>query len=737
MATSAPQTFLVGCQPNQVEVTIAEDDGNLFVRLVAATPEITDIDALFFDVTDPTILDGLTVFPTGPEADITSFDTGDDSFSSLSNGATLQTDHDVRIQFGEQVNPSDSDLDTTALTLFIEAGDRPLTADDLDLSELTVVINADYGQGLALTIPENTDDEGEDGGDGPTTVLTEVVAVEEDFETANSAGAVESIADADGWDLRDGALFTNSHNEGTLTLEPVETEGPAALFLDASVGDLHRFEASGHYADSLRIEVQVDGGDWVLLDEFVVNGDKSALVGSETGQTITESNSSLAYDGGVLADAGESVQFRIVSDFTARDETLRIENLAITATDEVEITDGGDGPVEIVTTEVFSEDFDGMDTPGMSDLIADDGRWDVRHDQLFTNSHNEGTLTFEAVETEGATSLSFDASTDNASRFENAGRFEDSFRVEVRLDGGDWVLLDEFQVNNDGSALVGSETGQTITSDASTITYEGGILEDAEGTVEYRFINDATGGNEIIRIDNVEISTTNVEIIDGGEEEDGPYSESFIDASAGDVASDQFDGVTISGQRAGEDDSSENDAMIFNTNAPTGGDHDLAYTDQDNVLIISEDNDSSDPDDNAHGGTLSFEFDAPSTVNSLTLLDIEEPGGTIELFDADGALLSSIGIPAAGDNSAQTIDIGIENVAAMDVTLVGSGAVDDLAFDAPPPVIDEEDDAGCDGQYQLIYEDIMADDARDDTNDDGSDDDPSDDQPADDLADLW
>ena len=109
--------------------------------------------------------------------------------------------------------------------------------------------------------------------------------------------------------------------------------------------------------------------------------------------------------------------------------------------------------------------------------------------------------------------------------------------------------------------------------------------------------------------------------------------------------------------------------MIFDTNNPTGGDHDLEYDDRGNALIISEDNDSSDADDNAQGGTMTFNFDAPSEVVSINMLDIEENGGTIDLFDADGGLINTVDIPAAGDNSQQELIINADNVSTMNVNL--------------------------------------------------------------------
>ena len=150
--------------------------------------------------------------------------------------------------------------------------------------------------------------------------------------------------------------------------------------------------------------------------------------------------------------------------------------------------------------------------------------------------------------------------------------------------------------------------------------------------------------------------------------------------SAGTVISNQFEGVTISAQRRGEggaDSTSENDAMIFDGANPTGRDFDLTAT-GDNVLIVSEDNDSSDPDDNARGGTIFFTFDVPSLIESLVVVDAEE-GGTISLFDAEGVLIRVINIPTAADGGLRTIEIDVANVARMDVS-IGSGGLDDLVF---------------------------------------------------------
>ena len=58
----------------------------------------------------------------------------------------------------------------------------------------------------------------------------------------------------------------------------------------------------------------------------------------------------------------------------------------------------------------------------------------------------------------------------------------------------------------------------------------------------------------------------------------------------------------------------------------SGGDSDLYFPDEGNILIISEDNDSSDPDDSARGGKIKVDFGTAANITSvMTLaLDVDE-----------------------------------------------------------------------------------------------------------------
>ena len=173
-----------------------------------------------------------------------------------------------------------------------------------------------------------------------------------------------------------------------------------------------------------------------------------------------------------------------------------------------------------------------------------------------------------------------------------------------------------------------------------------------------------------------------------------PVVVDFEGFSAGTIIDDELSslGLTVTSQ-----DQVNHPAMIFDTANPTGGDTDLATpgsgvgndTPLGNVLIISEDADQSDPDDDAAGGTLTFSWDDPVTIDTVTLLDIDsnEAGGSVALFfDQSGGLISSVPIPTLGNGSVQTLDINVEGVAEMQVNLVSSGAVAELVF--------REDEAG-------------------------------------------
>lgn len=140
-------------------------------------------------------------------------------------------------------------------------------------------------------------------------------------------------------------------------------------------------------------------------------------------------------------------------------------------------------------------------------------------------------------------------------------------------------------------------------------------------------------------------------------------------------------------------------AIIFDSANPTGGDTDLMTpgyhptntTPLGKILIIAENltdanNDGyvDNPDDEAAGGTITFQFSTQTFDGySITLVDIEEQNGTIQLVSG-GSVVATHAIPKVGDNSVQTLAASGVVFDEMRVNLVGSGAIGAVSF-VPAP----------------------------------------------------
>ena len=203
---------------------------------------------------------------------------------------------------------------------------------------------------------------------------------------------------------------------------------------------------------------------------------------------------------------------------------------------------------------------------------------------------------------------------------------------------------------------------------------------------------------EYIRIDKIEFCKVEFEECD----DPNAVKIDFEGFAAGDILGDLGNGVSI------EATGGSGDAMVFDSQNPTGGDGDLEtqVAQLGNVLIVSEDGDSSDPDD-AIGGTLTFTFDNPSTVFDLKVIDTEE-GGTITVTLADGST-ETFDIPNLANGGVGQVLMNVENVVEMEVALNGSGAIDDLCFVPGEPAL-----GSLSGRY-------FCDENRDDLDNDGPD----------------
>ena len=139
-----------------------------------------------------------------------------------------------------------------------------------------------------------------------------------------------------------------------------------------------------------------------------------------------------------------------------------------------------------------------------------------------------------------------------------------------------------------------------------------------------------------------------------------------------------------------------NAAMIFDSACPggcSGQDNDLYWPNLGKTLIVSEDMDSSDPDDSdSHLQYLTFDYanfgTGKVTVDSMVFGDVEsiEAGGAVQLY-GNSVLLATVAIPASGDGVDATLAIGVSGVDFMLVDLNGSAAIDNIKImvDEPPP----------------------------------------------------
>ncbi len=179
----------------------------------------------------------------------------------------------------------------------------------------------------------------------------------------------------------------------------------------------------------------------------------------------------------------------------------------------------------------------------------------------------------------------------------------------------------------------------------------------------------------------------------------------FNGLATGTVVSDVSSGSGISGMAVSGSiavfgvnftkDAGVNHAMIFDTDNPTGDDEDLVVPGEDHqeVLIISEDLDSSDPDDQAPpGGSITLDFSGfgPGVVdiNSFVTIDNEE-AGEWEAYAAGGALIASGPIASIANSTQQVITVNQAGVAKLTVTFNGSGALDEFCLSVEP------EDPGC------------------------------------------
>ena len=68
------------------------------------------------------------------------------------------------------------------------------------------------------------------------------------------------------------------------------------------------------------------------------------------------------------------------------------------------------------------------------------------------------------------------------------------------------------------------------------------------------------------------------------------------------------------------------------------------------------------------------------SVNSIGLLDIDEPGSSLTFYDENSSPIETVEIDSSDDNSFQEITVDLDNVASLDINLTGGGAVTGIDY---------------------------------------------------------
>ena len=151
-----------------------------------------------------------------------------------------------------------------------------------------------------------------------------------------------------------------------------------------------------------------------------------------------------------------------------------------------------------------------------------------------------------------------------------------------------------------------------------------------------------------------------------------------------------------------------NAAMIFDARCPpgvpsacSGNDADLFNPSFGNTLIISEDLDTTDPDDaDVLGSKIEFEYSNlgdgnGAYIESLEVQDIEEDQGELEdakitFFEGGlgGTPVGVVDIPHTGNGVSALVPVNVANVDAMEIDLAGSGTINNISFSAEPTAVE-------------------------------------------------
>ena len=162
------------------------------------------------------------------------------------------------------------------------------------------------------------------------------------------------------------------------------------------------------------------------------------------------------------------------------------------------------------------------------------------------------------------------------------------------------------------------------------------------------------------------------------------------------ISGDPINGnVTVNGYNPDPKFKDTNAAMIFDATCAggcSGGDDDLYFPELGNGLIISEDLDSSDPDDADNPGDFYFEFvfsnfgNAKVNLKKLTYADIDdnEAPGLIEVYKGS-QLKKEMELPHTGNQQKEEVLVEANDIDRLVVRFNGSAMIDNVEIVIEPP----------------------------------------------------
>jgi len=168
--------FVMG-DPAEINISVTETPGGHLHFNMSQTDfadQPSDIDGIFFDLSDDSQLGSLNFFPEENSNNVTDIQAEADGVSALPNGAGVGQNFDVGLQFGTEPDSSEGSVNSASFTLWSDDG--PVTLDDIDLNGMRLIVDSDGTGGEVLGVSASDDPDFMDGdGEADSDIVLEDV----------------------------------------------------------------------------------------------------------------------------------------------------------------------------------------------------------------------------------------------------------------------------------------------------------------------------------------------------------------------------------------------------------------------------------------------------------------------------------------------------------------------------------------------------------------------------------